>query len=543
MSEKLNIYWNKVKAALGKTSKKAWIIAAVALVLVAAAITIFLNSQPYSVLFTGLSGEEASAIMSYLDEQGFRDYRLESGDTILVPKGQESNLKARLLMEGYPKSGFGYSTYYDHVGSLSTESERNRAWLMTVQDRMGAVIRSLDGVKDAVVGISQGENRSYVLDSGNVTGASAYVMVTMNSGRKLTNQQASAIRNLVSRGVQGLQMDQITISDNMGNQYNTAGDTADSDASALKLRLEEENSNKIRTQIMQVLSPLFGEQHVKVAVNCVVDVSNIVTDSTNTYLPDWAADGSTNGAGIIGSRVYSYTFYTDDNTIAGGLVGTTSGSDLPLYVEQEPGVDGKPGKVSGSGQIDYDNPRDTVHKVSTAGYLTDCTVSVSIDSKTAGNVDVESIRSHVARAAGINAVETQTLTAESYLAGKISVLSVPFYQEESVVPIGPDAVIPMWVTYAAVGGLLLFILLLVLIFAIRKKSGKKHGLTDPQHAMEELLAAAGIPQAELMGADVMSLQTEKSMELRRDIRQFADDNPEIAAQMVRSWLKGGDEDG
>ena len=42
------------------------------------------------------------------------------------------------------------------------------------------------------------------------------------------------------------------------------------------------------------------------------------------------------------------------------------------------------------------------------------------------------------------------------------------------------------------------------------------------------------------GADIMNLQTEKSMELRKDVRKFAEDNPEIAAQMVKSWLREGD---
>lgn len=42
------------------------------------------------------------------------------------------------------------------------------------------------------------------------------------------------------------------------------------------------------------------------------------------------------------------------------------------------------------------------------------------------------------------------------------------------------------------------------------------------------------------GADIMNLQTEKSMELRKDVRKFAEDNPEVAAQMVKSWLREGD---
>ena len=54
---------------------------------------------------------------------------------------------------------------------------------------------------------------------------------------------------------------------------------------------------------------------------------------------------------------------------------------------------------------------------------------------------------------------------------------------------------------------------------------------------------AAVPQEEPMGADVMHLKSEKSMELRKDIRRFADESPEIAAQIVKSLLRGGDNDG
>ena len=54
------------------------------------------------------------------------------------------------------------------------------------------------------------------------------------------------------------------------------------------------------------------------------------------------------------------------------------------------------------------------------------------------------------------------------------------------------------------------------------------------------LGQDGVPAG---GADVMDLEMERSMELRKDIRQFAQDNPEIAAQMIKGWLRGGDENG
>lgn len=556
MNEKIKSYLDKGKTALGKVSKKIWIIAAVAIVIIAAALTIFLNNRPYEVLVTGSNNTELTAILSWLDSQGYRDYRLE-GDTILAPASEAANIKARMLMAGYPQSGYHYSTYYDHVSSLSTESERNAAYIHDLQDRMGAVIRELEGVRDAQVFITPGEDRTYVLDSGNVTAATASVQLTMANGQKLTNQQAAAIRALVSRAVQGLQMDSIEIIDNWGNRYGASGVTADDEASALKIRLEEEYENKIRTEIMQALTALYGEENVRTTVNCTVEVSNSTIDRRDVYLPDYAADGSTNGAGIIGKRIYNYVWDDEGEGNVGGLVGTPSNSDLPTTVEREPDTDGDETRREGGGQIDYDNSTQTTHTMRTAAYLTDCSVTVTVNSATAGNVDINELRNHVAVAANIVPQATETMTAEEYLASKVSVLAQPFYNSTPGGNNGPGGGsvlfpgVPNWVIYAAMAGLLLFLVLLVLILIISKKRKKKKqeeeeaAEAEAQQEADMLAAAleeAGISPEEPMGADVMNIHTEKSMELRKDIRQFADENPEVAAQLLKNWLKGDDDD-
>mgnify|MGYP007025228721 CR=1 FL=1 len=91
-----------------------------------------------------------------------------------------------LMMEGYPKQGFSYESYYSHVSTLSTEAERkqaylnsiqdgvgtvvkkngnarshkhqrhgNQAYLNSIQDRLGAIIEELEGVSSAVVTLTQ----------------------------------------------------------------------------------------------------------------------------------------------------------------------------------------------------------------------------------------------------------------------------------------------------------------------------------------------------------------------------------------------------
>ena len=166
MSEKVKDFGTKFKDFFGKLSKKTLIILGVvlaALIIGAIIIVSALNNKPYSILFTNLSSEEASTIMNYLEENGARDYRLQNNDTILVPRDQEVALKAQLLMAGYPKSGFSYGAYFNNVSALSTESERNRAFLIALEEKMRDVIRCFDGVKDASVSISEGDQRTYVL--------------------------------------------------------------------------------------------------------------------------------------------------------------------------------------------------------------------------------------------------------------------------------------------------------------------------------------------------------------------------------------------
>lgn len=43
------------------------------------------------------------------------------------------------------------------------------------------------------------------------------------------------------------------------------------------------------------------------------------------------------------------------------------------------------------------------------------------------------------------------------------------------------------------------------------------------------------------GADIMDVHTEKSMELRRSVRELAENNPEIAAQAIKALLRGDEE--
>lgn len=541
MAERIKTYWEKVKEVLGKVSKKVWIALAVVLVVMGVVIAVIVASNnEYEVLFGDLNNSDVSSIIAYLDGEGITNYRLEDGDTILVPKGQVSTLRMKIAMQGYGTSGYaygGYRTYTEKVGMLATDAERKAMWLIATMEEIRASVLAVDGVKDASVTITEGEDNTFVLDRGDRTEATASVQVTMHDGKMLTDKEASAIRSLVAYGVQGLKVDNVIVTDIYGNVYTEDDSFADisSDSSALKMELEEKYNRLIRTNIMQVLVPIFGIDNVTVSVNCTVDVDRMTQASTEINAPDWA----TNGEGIISSKEWDDYITRDEDENAGGEVGTETNAQLPDYVEGQMQPDGTEKEIGSSGQIDYVNPTKETYTERTAGYITDCMVSVSINSAATGTLDIDGLKLHVARAAGIS---------DDYAASKVSVYASPFYVEPEEPPVD-DWPFPFekWVLYAAGGGLLLFVLLLALIISVikrarKRKKAKLEELALQQQAELEAMMNNGQSEEET-AADVMAIKSERSMELRKDIRRFADESPEIAAQIVKNLLKGGESDG
>ncbi|MDE7171270.1 MAG: hypothetical protein K2O11_05250 [Oscillospiraceae bacterium] len=562
--EKLKGYLDKAKTALGKISKKIWIIIAIAVAVLVIAIVIFLKTRPYATLIAGATDEETATVLSWLQENGFTDYKMEGSGTILVPAGQAPSLKARLLQEQYSKSDSSYSAYFEQVGALSTQEDRRVAQLATLTDNYRKTILQFPGVRDVDVSINPGENRGYVLDSNNMVEASAGVFLFMQNGKTLTDGQANAIRNYIAAGVPGLKVQNVTIEDSNGTDYSgvSSGNAAAAASSALKLQMEKQWRTRIEEQIYNWLAGTFGPDNVKVSVNVTVELGEKTINDYKVTLPEFAEDGSTGGRGVVNKEFYIYQFTTPDEGAVGGVVGTTTNADLPTYVEQGNAEAELQRILEEQVEKDYDNSKTQTQMVITAATLKDVSVTVTIDSENYGPVNVDDVRAGVATSSGILApLELPDgMTANDYLARYITVVNIPFWREPAPTPT-PSFFerlgIPEWVVYAAIGGLVLFVIILVAIILLVRGHKKKKQAAE-QRAVEELMATAMPGQVmvevgpdgqtvvqpvldengnPVSGADVMDMHTERSMELRQNIRDYVDENMEVAALLLKSWLK------
>ena len=543
----------KAKGFVSKVGKKTWaIIGAVAGVAVIAVVllVVLTMNKTYVPLFTELSSEDISSILNYLSEQNVTDYKVRDNDTILVPEAMEPSLKAKVMMAGYPAAADGYALYDEKVSSLSTESDRNNYTRMGLEKNLVALIENFDNVRQASVLISPGQDNSYVLNRDDTIDATATVFVTTRNGGRLSDEVAAAIRRAVRFAVEGLKIENVTIEDQNGTTYiDIDGLSSKTDESMLKLTLESEQNAIIRRNILNLLAPVYGEENLSVGVNTTVDVAHTWEEAIQYYLPEYAQDGSTGGKGIIGSRVFHYEIGRDGNTNQGGVPGTTTNADLSEYVEQGYQPDGNENVLEGDGEYNYDNSQTTTQKEWNGGTIIDCMVSVTINAQP-GSVNTDDLVGHVARVAGID-VEMQD--------DKVSVLAIPFIlepAEDTTTRGGILAGVPDWVLYAAIAGLALFLLILLIVLILVSRSRKKRKAQEEALLAEQEAAALAAAQAAAAlafteeqqqeppktGANIMEIHTERSMELRRDVRAFAENNPEVAAYMIKSWLKGDDDD-
>ena len=148
VKEKAKAFLDKTKERLKKVSRKVWIAIAAVLVviIVATAVALTLNKQEYAVLVTQVSDTEASNILTFLSDQGVTNYKVEDGNTIMVPAGQEAALKARILMANLNQTG---NYYMQNLSSFSTNEERSYAQLQDLMSDMETVIRNFPDVVDA----------------------------------------------------------------------------------------------------------------------------------------------------------------------------------------------------------------------------------------------------------------------------------------------------------------------------------------------------------------------------------------------------------
>lgn len=526
----------------------------VGIALIAILVLTFGQNNDYSVLFSGLSQEEAQQIGSLLQDQQI-DFKYNASDgTIRVPEAVVETTRVTLLSQGYPKNGFAYDMYLDNTGLMTTESDKKQITLYELQDRLGATIRSFEGVQEARVNIAEASEQRYVLEDNETQGASASVVITMQNGSVLTEDKAQAVKNLVAHSVRGMNFAEVVVLD--GETMLEVGGSSGSGSAATDLNsLTSMVETSIAANIRNVLEKLYGTGSVAVSVKGTLNMEKLIQESTEYSTPEKISEEDKTG--LLESEELVNESSQAYNNEAGGVAGTESNADTPRYTNEDGDEEETDSYYDGSASREWLYNVIKEQRQVDPGILEDVSVGVIILTDNT-SVPQEDLYRLVANSAGIPVTEAND---------KITIIrdpGMPTEEEEPILNPPEDTLgvittlIPLPLLIAIVAGVLL-LLLLILFLLLRRRRKKKD--SEPEDAdfeggdqlsasdlgLDETgsggpLGAGGLDdEDDLNSEEIMNLRMQKSMRLKQNIAEFVDQNPQIAAKLVQSWLRGEEE--
>ncbi|MGJ4850820.1 flagellar basal-body MS-ring/collar protein FliF [Bacillota bacterium Meth-B3] len=483
----------------------------------------YLNDASYIMLYRGLSPSEGAQVVQILDGAGV-DYRLQSDGSILVPKEDEARLKMQLAANGLPNSTLGYDLFSGQSDLMSTDYEKKQFLIFQLQDRLQAALKTLTGVKDAIVTLNVADESAYVLKS-EVPESSASVVLHLYGYADIGQRQIKGIEALVTKSVPGLKAMNVTIVDGEGNVLNDQSHDLGAGQTDAQIEAIDKVNKAYEDKITRFLEPVFGVDNVSVSVSAQLSFDKKTTEQT-TYTP---VVGQT---GII-ARQQSDRTSTNGGVVVGGVAGTEANVGVPTYPERE-GDEDKDTSATERVSTDFLINQVIESALDNGGKILDMTVSLMINGKDVAQEVLTKYRDMVAYSVGIPPEKVFVTNAE--FLKKPEPPSAPAVIEET--PVYVLGLLPLTVSQLILyGGIGLFglILLLILLALLRRGRKKK----KPENAERQGLEAIqkGVQPSTANIPDEIVLSETREQGLKRQVREFTAANPEVVATLIRGWMK------
>lgn len=501
-------------------------------------------------LYSGLSLEDSSAIITQLESQSIPYELRGEGDTILVPRDQITTLRMNLAGEGLPTKGqVGYEIFDQQSTLGATSFVQNINNVRALEGELARTISSLARIKGARVHLVLPERELFRRERKD---PSASIVLSVRGA--LSTGEITAIQHLVASAIEGLSPQRVSIVDDGGNLL--ASGTEDDGIGALSGQAEERSlafENRLRTRVEDMLANVVGAGRARVEISAEMDF-NRSTITNETFDPE--------------GQVVRSTQTRDAQNQSGAAAGQVT------VANELPGASGA-GGAGGQGEqgnsteevVNYEISKKTETAVTEAGALKRLSVAVVIDGTYAD--DGAGNQTYTARSADeIAQILTLVRSAVGYSVDRgdtVDVVNMQFAERPELAAPGTDADgglldftrddlmngAEMAVTLLIALALLFFVLRPLLKKVISPEpaplalpAAAELGLGTTLDAEGNLLAANGEPMSDAARAalanhdwieDAKALG-EAQLQQLKSVGSLVDENPKQAALIVRGWL-------
>ena len=496
-----------------------------------------LSTPTQKTLFSGLPDADKAAVTAALTQGGIKS-RIDDGTGSLTV-AEEDYSRARMLLagQGLPKATPGGYAILDQLPmgvSRAVEGERLRQARETELSRS---IQEIDAVAEARVHLAMPETSVFLRDN---AAPSASVILKLQGGRSLSDAQVQSIINLVASSVPGMKPESVTVVDQLGALLSKPGG-AGSPVGNERLDAQRRVEDKMRVQLLQLLTPLVGAGNFTAEVQADVDLDETQATREKFDTP-----------GVLRAETGNWTGNQKDpaTPVPGGIPGALSNTPPPPATLTTPGATPAPAatpvaggpapdanKQSDQFQRAYDLGKEVSVTRNAPGGVRRLSVAVLLRDPDKGpkrsQMEIGQITDLVKSAVGFNAQRQDAVTVISRkFADTAADTAAPKWYDNA------------WLPVVARNVTALIIALLVLMLGVRplakglmkKRDDEGRAATD-QPALAALAAGEdGAPQvAAPVGLDQVG-QARGYDERIGAVRGFTRDNPARAALAVRDMI-------
>ncbi|EAS63995.1 flagellar M-ring protein FliF [Photobacterium angustum] len=491
--------------------------------------------------------EELIPILDHFDQKKI-EYQLD-GNTIRVPADEYSAIKLDLTRTGLnAQTAEGDDILLQDMGfgvSQRMESERLK---LSRERQLARAIEQISQVRKAQVLLATPKQSVFVRHNQEAT---ATVFLTLSSGGSLGQQEVDSIVDMVATAVPGLRPTRVTVTDQHGRLLSSGTEDPSTTAKRKEYELERKQEQALREKIDAILMPVLGLGNYTSQVDVAMDFSAL-EETRKRYDPSTAATRSE----------FTLEDINGGNQVA-GIPGALSNqppveSAIPQNVkDMQSGTNGSDGSVHRESTRNYELDTTISHKRAQTGVIDRQTVSVAVDYKTITDPktgDVTRVPVSEAEIAKIRRLLMGGIGFSEARGDLLEVLSVPFVLPESQLaadlPIWENPNFSSWVRWIAAALVIIVVIMVLVRPAMRKllyPNQAPDGTPLDENGMPVMANSAdsvGLIGAELDGGEGFELSSSsldlpnlhKDEDLLKAVRALVDNEPDLAAQVVKSWV-------
>jgi flagellar M-ring protein FliF len=494
-----------IKSVLGRLSPRGKIAlggAGLAILILVFVLFQMATKQSYTTLATGIEPSETGQVTEVLTEKGI-PYKLEnSGTAVGVPSANVSEARIALAESdalGGAKPGF---ELFDSQQFGASDFQQKVTYQRALEGELERTINQVEGVKSSNVQLTLPEEQLFSEESVKPTAA---VLIATDAGGRLAAGPVRGIAHLVAASVEGLNANDVTITDGSGATLWPAGE-GDASGGVSKQAIEARYDQNMETRLDGLLARTIGPEKGRVQVQAEVDAdrttqSKLEYAKQGTPLTSQSEHESLKGAGAPG---------------AGGAAGTAG--NIPSYAAGTGAGSGNSNYKRANEETQYGVDKTVTHTQVAPGAVNRQHVALIVD-KSVPAAEVVQLEKAVEGAAGIEKKRGDTFTVSQIAFAK---------PPEATAPAGPGIV--GYAKYAVLG----LAGVAFLVFAARHLRKKEDEVLAEPIWLKELNAPTSLAELEVHRRED---DWDDDPTLVNSADEVAAMDSDKVAQQLRAWMK------